>query len=74
MPHLTIKHFPKTLTPEERTELVSRLTAAVTEAFACEEGVISIALHPVEPALWDEQVYRPEITALRDTLIKTPAY
>jgi 4-oxalocrotonate tautomerase len=74
MPHVTIKHYPKSLTPEEQTQLAAKLTAAVQEAFACDEGVISIALHPVEPDLWDDQVYHPEITAHRDALIKTPTY
>ncbi|MCJ1678239.1 tautomerase family protein [Streptomyces sp. APSN-46.1] len=74
MPHLTIKHFPKSLTPDEQTQLVAKLTAAVQEAFACDEGAISIALHPIDPALWDAQVYRPDITARQDTLIKKPNY
>ncbi|MEI7029462.1 tautomerase family protein [Streptomyces pratensis] len=74
MPHLTVKHFPKSLTPDQRAELAAALTAAVQKAFACDEGVVSIALHPVDPDLWDEQVYRPEITDRRDALIKTPDY
>ncbi|MFJ6610273.1 tautomerase pptA [Streptomyces sp. NPDC091289] len=74
MPHVSIKHFPKSLAPDQQARLAEALTVAVQEAFACDEGAVSIALQPVAPELWDEQVYRPEITDGRDALIKTPVY
>lgn len=74
MPHVTIQHFPKNLTPEQRSRLVERVTAAVEEAFEVEERVISIALAPVAPEDWDEQVYQPEIAARREKLAKAPGY
>ncbi|MFJ9411823.1 tautomerase pptA [Streptomyces sp. NPDC101393] len=74
MPHVTIKHFPHPLTPAQEERLLTRLTAAVREAFDVEDGVVSIALHPVEPEAWDERVYRPEIAGQREFVRKTPTY
>ncbi|MDT9701059.1 tautomerase family protein [Streptomyces sp. P17] len=72
MPHVTIQHFPKSLTPEQRFQLVERVTAAVQEAFEVEERVVSIALVPVPPEDWDTQVYQGEIAARREELAKEP--
>jgi phenylpyruvate tautomerase PptA (4-oxalocrotonate tautomerase family) len=52
VPHVNIKHFPASLCEEQQAELVAVLTAAVRSAFSCDEGVISIALEPVEEDAW----------------------
>jgi 4-oxalocrotonate tautomerase len=74
MPHVTIQHFPATLTAEQRLQLVEQVTAAVQEAFGVEERVVSIALVPVPPQDWDARVYQPEIEGRRDELAKEPGY
>ncbi len=74
MPHVLIKHFPAPLTAEREAELVSALTTAVQNAFGCDEGVISIALEPVEPAAWNDRVYVPEIVQRQELLCKRPDY
>jgi amino acid adenylation domain-containing protein len=74
MPHVTIQHFPKSLTAEQHARLVEQVTAAVQEAFEVEERVVSIALAPVAPEDWDVQVYQPEIAAHREELAKAPGY
>ncbi|MEU0004565.1 tautomerase family protein [Streptomyces sp. NPDC006314] len=74
MPHVTIRHFPKSLTDAQLARLVEQVTAAVHEAFGVEERVISIALAPVAPEDWDSQVYQPEIAAGREKLAKAPGY
>ena len=74
MPHITIKHFPAPLTAERKAALAAAVTAAVQEAFACDEGVVSIALEPVAPDAWDEAVYRPEIAGRPESLLKRPNY
>jgi 4-oxalocrotonate tautomerase len=74
MPHVNIKHFPAPLNEEQTSELVSAITEAVTRAFGCDEGVVSIALEPVDPQTWQEQVYAPEILERKDLLRKTPSY
>ncbi|SDP26159.1 tautomerase family protein [Lentzea jiangxiensis] len=74
MPHVNIKHFPAPLTEEQASELVATITEAVTRAFGCDEGVVSIALEPVSQKAWQEQVYAPEILQRRELLRKTPTY
>ncbi|MGW0599377.1 tautomerase family protein [Streptomyces sp. NPDC002776] len=74
MPHVTIQHFPATLTAEQRLHLVEQVTAAVQEAFGVEERVVSIALVPVPPQDWDARVYQPEIAGHREELAKEPGY
>ncbi|MER5215114.1 tautomerase family protein [Streptomyces sp. NPDC002838] len=74
MPHVTIQHFPKSLTAEQRSRLVEQVTAAVQEAFEVEERVISLALVPIAPEDWDAHVYQPEIVAHRERLAKAPGY
>jgi phenylpyruvate tautomerase PptA (4-oxalocrotonate tautomerase family) len=74
MPHVNIKHFPTPLTDDQQVRLVSALTAAVQNAFDCDEGVISIALEPVEQEVWHERVYLPEIVNRKQLLHKVPNY
>jgi len=74
MPHVNIKHFPAPLTDQQRADLVLAVTEAVRGAFGCDEGVISIALEPVESEVWHEQVYLPEIVNRGELLHKSPNY
>ncbi|WP_030857860.1 tautomerase family protein [Streptomyces sp. NRRL S-37] len=74
MPHVTIRHFPKSLTDEQRSRLVELVTTAVREAFEVEEEVISLALVPVAPEDWDVEVHRPEIVAHPERLVKAPGH
>lgn len=74
MPHVNIKHFPAPLSAEQRSALVVEVTSAVQRAFGCEEGVVSIALEPVEQDAWHESVYVPEIENRRELLHKSPNY
>ena len=74
MPHINIKHFPVDLGSTRKDELVVALTKAVQTAFGCEEGTISIALEPVTPDNWREQVYIPEIKQRNNLLCKQPSY
>jgi 4-oxalocrotonate tautomerase len=74
VPHVNIKHFPADLTTEAADQLVDRVTEAVTEAFGCDAGVVSVALEPVAQEVWQEQVYDPEITGRKHLLRKVPNY
>lgn len=74
MPHLNIKHFPTSMSVENREALIATLTAAVKQAFGCPEHVISIAIEPVEQQEWHERVYVPEILEKRALLYKQPNY
>ncbi|MGH3623157.1 MAG: thioesterase domain-containing protein, partial [Sciscionella sp.] len=74
MPHVNIKHFPASLSEEQQAELVTNVTEAIKNAFGCDEGVVSIALEPVEKESWNERVYVPEIVGRKELLRKTPNY
>lgn len=74
MPHVNIKHFPAPLDEQRSSELVAAITEAVTRAFGCDEGVVSIALEPVDPQAWQDEVYAPEIVERKELLHKTPSY
>jgi amino acid adenylation domain-containing protein len=74
LPHVNIKHFPVAFTDEQQARLVSAVTKAVTDAFGCDEEVVSIALEPVDKEVWNEKVYLPEIVQRRDILGKVPNY
>ncbi|WTL23158.1 amino acid adenylation domain-containing protein [Streptomyces sp. NBC_01498] len=74
MPHVNIKHFPVPLSSEQQAELVAAVTKAVTTAFGCGEGAVSIAVEPIERELWNEKVYIPEIVNRRHILGKVPNY
>ncbi|MFE2293189.1 amino acid adenylation domain-containing protein [Streptomyces sp. NPDC059452] len=74
VPHVNIKYFPVPLSEDQQSELVAAVTRAVKSAFRCDEGVISVALEPVEKEAWNERVYIPEIVQRRNLLHKTPNY
>ncbi len=74
MPHINIKHFPVAMSEAQQAELVAAITQAVKTAFKCDEGVISIALEPVDKEVWNERVYVPEIVNRKSLLRKTPNY
>ncbi|MFE2508266.1 amino acid adenylation domain-containing protein [Streptomyces naganishii] len=74
MPHVNIKHFPVALSDEQHVRLVTAVTEAVSTAFSCDEGVVSIAIEPVDKERWNEQVYIPEIVNRRHILSKVPNY
>lgn len=73
MPHINIKHFPS-LSEDQHIALAKSITKAITQVIGCDEKVVSIAVEPVEPDVWNEKVYIPEISNKQDTLIKTPDY
>ncbi|RFC65199.1 tautomerase PptA [Fulvimarina endophytica] len=74
MPHVSIKHFPKDLSPEQTRALSDEITAAIQKAFASRDGAISIAVEPVEKERWQSDVYEPEIVGKSGRLIKRPDY
>ena len=74
MPHVTIKHMPATLAPEQLQMLINGITSAVEQAFACDPGAVSIALESVTRDVWDERVYIPEIVNRKESLVKVPNY
>lgn len=74
MPHVNIRHFPKSFTKEQEETLVAEISGAVSRCFQCELDVISIALEPVEPNDWKARIYDPEIIGRSELLCKTVNY
>ncbi|GIE34035.1 hypothetical protein Ait01nite_070800 [Actinoplanes italicus] len=74
MPHINIKFFPVPLSADQQSQLVSAVTSAITDAFGCDENVVSIALEPIDKEAWNDQVYIPEIVNRRHILGKVPNY
>ena len=74
MPHVNIKHFPVPLTDQQQSELFSAVTKAVTDAFGCDEGVVSIALEPIDEAAWNERSTCRRSSTAGSILGKVPTY
>ncbi|MEV7879374.1 tautomerase family protein [Streptomyces microflavus] len=74
MPHVHIQHFTRTFTEAEKADLVEALTEAVTRVFGTGPDAVSIAVEPVDPSEWTEEVYRPQIEARPHLLWKRPGY
>lgn len=74
MPHISIKHWPRDFTPQEKTDLVDSLTALITRVFRVEEGSVSIAVEPVPVGRWREWVHVPELEERSHLLWKQPNY
>jgi len=73
MPHVNIKHFPS-LNKEQQLALAEGITKVLTDVIKCNENAISIALEPIESAIWHETVYVPEIINRKELLCKFPNY
>ncbi len=69
-----MKHFAPALSNEQQSELVTAMVLAITRVTGCDAGVISIALEPIDPDLWKEQVYLPDIINRKQWLCKIPDY
>ncbi|PRW63344.1 tautomerase family protein [Actinopolyspora mortivallis] len=74
MPHVNIKHFPKTMTPEQKESLVRSLTHTIVEHFDVPDGVVSIALEPIDQQDWEDLVVEPELSERQHLTIKEPNY
>ncbi|MGF1703652.1 tautomerase PptA [Photobacterium makurazakiensis] len=74
MPHVSIKHFPVSVSEKQKEILVNKINQVITETLGCDEGAISISLEAVQPDNWQQEVYLPEIDTKSKFLIKAPNY
>ncbi|GEM77478.1 tautomerase family protein [Vibrio sagamiensis] len=74
MPHISIKHFPKALTQEQKNYLSEMITITIQDVFQCDKSVISIATEAIEQSDWGILVYEPEIEKKQKNLVKKPNY
>ncbi len=73
MPHVIVKMYPGR-TPEQKNRLAVAITESVTKIAECEEKSVSVSIEEIDPEVWPEKVYRPEILEKEETLIKKPGY
>lgn len=74
MPHITVKHYPRELTDEQKQALASDICAVLRKHFNSSDESLSVALTPVEKERWKEDVYDKEIAPQLATLAKKPGY
>lgn len=74
MPHLNIKHFPRDLAAGEQDALVEGLVQLITQAFACTDTAVSVALEAIKPDDWRARVIDPEFHDRGALLIRRPGY
>ena len=51
MPHIIVKCYDGK-SEEQKTQLAEKLTAAISEVFACPKSAVSIGIEDVQPADW----------------------
>ena len=74
MPHITVKHFPRELTDEQKEALAADICDVLKKHFSSTDESLSVALTPIEKDRWKEEVYDKEIAPQLDTLAKKPGY
>lgn len=74
MPHITVKHFPRELTDEQKQDLAADICEVLKKHFNSSDDSLSVALVPVEADRWKDDVYDKEIKPALDTLAKKPGY
>lgn len=74
MPHITVKHFPRELTDEQKKALAADICEVLKKHFNSSDDSLSVALVPVEPDRWKDDVYDKEIKPALDGLAKKPGY
>jgi 4-oxalocrotonate tautomerase len=73
MPHIIIKLYPGR-TEDQKIRLAEAITQDVMTIAKCEEKSVSVAIEEVDPSLWPEKVYRPDILNNEASLYKKPGY
>lgn len=74
MPHIDVKFFPCEMTEEQRQAFANDLCTVVKKHLGSKDASLSVALTPVEPAHWKQEVYDTAILPALETLAKKPGY
>lgn len=74
MPHVNVKFFATDIAPEKQARLSAEFTKVIQGIFNCPADYVSIALEPIDPDVWQEKVYQPEIVGRNQLLCKVPNY
>jgi len=73
MPHVIVKMYPGR-TAEQKNRLAEAITESLVKIVECNEKSVSVSIEEIDPEVWPEKVYRPEIIEKEETLIKKPGY
>ena len=73
MPHIIVKMHPGR-TSEQKNRLAEAITESVIKIAGCQEKSVSVSIEEIDPEIWPEKVYRPDILEKEETLIKKPGY
>lgn len=73
MPHVIVKMYTGR-SEDMKTDMVNRITKAITDSLNVDQSTVSVALEEVEPDKWNEAVYKPDIIEKEQLLYKKPGY
>ncbi len=73
MPHVIVKLYAGK-TDQQKRKIAAEITKAVMASAECAELSVSVSIEDVAPADWTTKVYRPDILAKPDRLVKEPGY
>jgi 4-oxalocrotonate tautomerase len=73
MPHVVVKLWPGK-SKKQKAKLADEITKAVMHVLNYGEESVSIALEEIEPGVWMDQVYKPDILGKPDQIYKKPGY
>jgi 4-oxalocrotonate tautomerase len=73
MPHVIVKLWPGK-SEKQKVKLAAEITKAVMHVLNYGEESVSVALEEIEPGVWMDQVYKPDILGKPDQIYKKPGY
>lgn len=73
MPHVIVKLWPNK-TEEQKIELTDKIVKSVVETINVDETSVSVSFQEIPNERWEEEVYKPDILAKKETLYKKPGY
>jgi 4-oxalocrotonate tautomerase len=73
MPHVIVKLWPGK-SEKQKAKLAAEITKTVMRVLNCGEESVSVALEEIEPSVWMDHVYKPDILGKPDQLYRKPGY
>jgi 4-oxalocrotonate tautomerase len=73
MPHVIVKLWPGK-SEKQKAKLANEITKAVMHVLNYGEESVSVALEEIEPGVWMDQVYKPDILGKPNQIYKKPGY
>lgn len=73
MPHVIVKMYAGK-TEGQKAAIAEAVARAVIESAGSSEAAVSVSIEDVDPKDWVEAVYRPDILARPEALVRKPGY